>query len=74
MTADQVFLFDTFEQDVLGITNGKGVSIIFSPMADQQLRATFRCLGYMGTYIHVGVMDLEQNTQIGEQRIQNFYY
>lgn len=60
---DQIFYSrDTsFAQRVLEATNGKGVDVVPSSLAGEQLRATWKCMAPFGRFVEFGKRDFTTN-------------
>nr|P12276.5 RecName: Full=Fatty acid synthase; Includes: RecName: Full=[Acyl-carrier-protein] S-acetyltransferase; Includes: RecName: Full=[Acyl-carrier-protein] S-malonyltransferase; Includes: RecName: Full=3-oxoacyl-[acyl-carrier-protein] synthase; Includes: RecName: Full=3-oxoacyl-[acyl-carrier-protein] reductase; Includes: RecName: Full=3-hydroxyacyl-[acyl-carrier-protein] dehydratase; Includes: RecName: Full=Enoyl-[acyl-carrier-protein] reductase; Includes: RecName: Full=Acyl-[acyl-carrier-protein] hyd len=55
----------TFQQHILRVTNGKGVSLVLNSLAEEKLQASLRCLAQHGRFLEIGKFDLSNNSQLG---------
>lgn len=46
-----------FEQEVMDITKGKGVSVVLNSLSGEFMEASFRCLEFGGRFIEIGKKD-----------------
>ncbi|UXH43889.1 zinc-binding dehydrogenase [Rossellomorea vietnamensis] len=54
MGADHVCTYDTFSEEVLQLTNGKGANAVFDSVAGEVTTASLDCLGLYGTLVQFG--------------------
>ncbi|XP_066144651.1 fatty acid synthase-like isoform X2 [Euwallacea fornicatus] len=54
----------SFEQMIMGKTNGKGVDIILNSLAEEKLLASARCLSQNGRFLEIGKFDLANNNRL----------
>ncbi|CAN7262162.1 quinone oxidoreductase family protein [Rossellomorea sp. LjRoot5] len=52
--ADHVSTYDTFSEEVLQLTNGKGADVVFDSMAGEVTTASLDCLGLYGSLVQFG--------------------
>ncbi|WP_034756235.1 quinone oxidoreductase family protein [Rossellomorea vietnamensis] len=52
--ADLVCTYDTFSEEVLQMTNGRGAQVIFDSVAGEVTTASMDCLGLYGTLVQFG--------------------
>lgn len=55
----------SFEDDILTLTNSKGVDIVLNSLSGEQLNASLRVLSRYGQFLEIGRYDILQNTQFG---------
>lgn len=55
----------SFEQYILGATNGEGVDVILNSLADEKLKATLNCIAQHGRFLEIGKYDLSNNSPLG---------
>ncbi|PTB42734.1 hypothetical protein M441DRAFT_166252 [Trichoderma asperellum CBS 433.97] len=55
---------ESFVQDLLRETNGKGVDVALNSLAGELLHATWKCVGRWGTMVEIGKRDLIGNAQL----------
>lgn len=53
-----------FEEQLLKITNGKGVDLILNSLADDKLQASLRCLADGGRFLEIGKVDMLKDTKL----------
>ncbi|CAG2166260.1 unnamed protein product, partial [Oppiella nova] len=54
-----------FKNQVLELTNGKGVDIVINSLAGEKLDASYECLANCGRFIEIGKFDMLQNKKLG---------
>ncbi|MFC4036722.1 zinc-binding alcohol dehydrogenase family protein [Streptomyces polygonati] len=62
---DQVFLADTFDLDVLRVTDGRGVDIALDPVGGESFRRTLSVVGRFGRLVSFGNSSVEEPWRIG---------
>ncbi|XP_015515781.2 fatty acid synthase [Neodiprion lecontei] len=55
----------SFEQLILGETQGLGVDIVLNSLAEEKLQASVRCLAQGGRFLEIGKFDLVANNNLG---------
>ncbi|KAF2713296.1 hypothetical protein K504DRAFT_398387 [Pleomassaria siparia CBS 279.74] len=55
---------DSFVEDLLRETNGKGVDVALNSLAGELLHATWKCVARWGTMVEIGKRDLIGNAQL----------
>ncbi|KAM0254483.1 hypothetical protein ACHAQJ_006765 [Trichoderma viride] len=55
---------ESFVQDLLRETNGKGVDVALNSLAGELLHATWKCVARWGTMVEIGKRDLIGNAQL----------
>lgn len=55
---------DSFAQDVLAATNGRGVDVVLNSLAGEQLRASWKCVAPFGRFIEIGKKDIVSNNSL----------
>ena len=56
----------SFELEVLRQTDGRGVDVILNSLAEDKMKASFRCLAEFGRFLEIGKYDIVQNNPFGE--------
>ena len=61
LTDDQIFNSRTteFERKVMEATRGQGVDLVLNSLAEDELLASFKCLGFNGRFIEIGKYDMQ---------------
>ncbi|RDL31106.1 uncharacterized protein BP5553_09895 [Venustampulla echinocandica] len=54
----------SFAEQILAMTNGKGVDVILNSLAGSLLQESFNCLCDFGRFVEIGKRDLEQNSSL----------
>lgn len=54
----------SFQQELMAMTNHKGVDVVLNSTAGEILRQSWRCLAPLGRFIEIGKRDLMQNTNL----------
>ncbi|XP_036143549.1 fatty acid synthase-like [Monomorium pharaonis] len=54
----------SFEQMIMGQTNGRGVDIVLNSLAEEKLIASVRCLALNGCFLEIGKFDLVSNNPL----------
>ncbi|CAG7723467.1 unnamed protein product, partial [Allacma fusca] len=55
----------SFENQVMELTQGRGVDLVLNSLADDKLQASVRCLGMHGKFLEIGAFDAFANTPLG---------
>ena len=48
------------------MTNGQGVDVILNSLAEDKMKASFRCLSPFGRFLEIGKYDIIQNNPFGK--------
>ena len=66
LTDDQIFnsRSDTFDQDILQVTNGHGVDVILNSLSEKKLKASINCLADFGRFVEIGKYDILTNSTL----------
>ena len=51
-----------FEEQLLKLTNGRGVDLVLNSLADDKLQASLRCLAHFGRFLEIGKVDMLKDT------------
>lgn len=54
----------SFVDDLLRVTNGKGVDVVLNSLSGELLHATWKCVAKFGTMVEIGKRDLLGNAQL----------
>ncbi len=55
----------SFEESILGSTDGRGVDLVLNSLADDKLQASVRVLAAGGRFLEIGKFDLSKNAGLG---------
>jgi len=50
------------------------VDVVLNSLSEVKLQASLRCVKKHGRFLEIGKYDLSQNTQLGNERLQNDYF
>ena len=62
-----------FEEQIMRMTNGRGVDIVLNSLAGDKLKASVRCLAPNGRFLEIGKYDMEINTDLGSYFYCNIF-
>ena len=54
----------SFAQDILAMTDGRGIDVVLNSLAGRLLQESFDCLCEFGRFVEIGKRDLEQNNRL----------
>jgi len=54
-----------FEEDLMSMTQSKGVHVVLNSLADDKLKASLRCVARHGRFLEIGKYDLSEDNAIG---------
>lgn len=54
-----------FREDVLELTNGRGVDVVLNSLSGEKLLASIECLAWHGHFCEIGKYDIQQNSPVG---------
>ena len=54
----------SFVQDVLDLTNGKGVEVVLNSLAGDLLHHTWACIARFGRFVEIGKRDIHENAKL----------
>ncbi len=60
-----------FVDDVMKITNGKGVDCVLNSLSAEFIHKSLSVLGHFGRFIEIGKVDIHNNTKIGMELLKN---
>lgn len=61
----------SFQQELMTMTNQKGVDMVLNSTAGDLLRQSWRCLAPLGRFIEIGKRDLVQNSSLEMEKFLN---
>jgi NADPH:quinone reductase-like Zn-dependent oxidoreductase/SAM-dependent methyltransferase len=61
----------SFADEVLRITEGRGIDIVLNSLAGKAIRAGLSCLAPFGRFLELGKRDIYQNTRVGLWAFRN---
>ena len=60
-----------FADEILAVTNGKGVDVVLNSLAGEAISRNLRVLKPFGRFLELGKRDLQENTRIGLRPFRN---
>jgi fatty acid synthase, animal type len=54
-----------FRDEILCLTNGRGVDVVLNSLSGEKLHASLECVAQYGHFVEIGKFDIQQNTRIG---------
>ncbi len=61
----------SFRDDVMALTNGRGVDAVLNSLAGQLLEVSLECLAPFGRFIELGKRDIFENSRLGMRALRN---
>ena len=56
----------SFELEIMRQTDGRGVDVILNSLAEDKMKASFRCVAEFGRFLEIGKYDIVQNNPFGK--------
>ncbi|KAM5364053.1 hypothetical protein ACJZ2D_011670 [Fusarium nematophilum] len=60
-----------FRDEIMELTNGRGVDVVLNSLTGQLLQQGITCLAPFGRFVEIGKVDIYQNARLGLERLGN---